>query len=70
MTLHEEQQLHSTSGSFGGLQSVTKVPRKPGGFVLLRLAQTDAGMEPVKSLSLKNAIPALQRVRTDEENVC
>ena len=59
ITLQEEQQLHSTSGSSGGLQSATRVPRKPGGLVLLRLAHTSAGMTPVKSLSLKNAIPGL-----------
>ena len=58
ITLHDEQQGHSTSGSFGGLQSATNVPRNPGGLVLLRLAQTSAGMTPVKSLSLKKAIPA------------
>jgi hypothetical protein len=55
--LQEEQQLHSTSGLSGGLQSATKVPRNPGGLVLLRLAQTSAGITPVRSLSLKKAIP-------------
>jgi hypothetical protein len=55
--LHEEQQLHSTSGLSGGLQSTTKVPSMPGGLVLLRFAHTSAGTVPTKSLSLKNAIP-------------
>jgi hypothetical protein len=55
--LHEEQQLHSTSGLSGGLQSATKVPRNPGGLVLLRLAQISSGITPVKSLLLKKAIP-------------
>ena len=55
--LHEEQQLHSTFGLFGGLQSATNVPRNPGGFVLLRLAQTSSGITPEKSLLLKKAIP-------------
>mmetsp|Transcript_37192 Transcript_37192/g.77907 ORF Transcript_37192/g.77907 Transcript_37192/m.77907 type:complete len:138 (+) Transcript_37192:89-502(+) len=54
-TLHEEQQGQSTSG-FGGLQSVTRVPSKPGGLVLLRFAQTSGGITPVKSLSLKKPI--------------
>ena len=59
--VHELQQEHS---SCGGLpeQSVTNTPRFPGGFVLLRLAQTSSGMTPVKAVSPRNAIPSEKRV--------
>ncbi len=54
---HEVQQLHSTSGSSGGLQSTTRVPSMPGGLVLLRFAHTSVGIALIKSFSLKNAMP-------------
>jgi len=57
MLLHEVRQLHSNSGSSGGLQSATKVPSMPGGMVLLQFEHTSTGIALIKSLSLKNAMP-------------
>ena len=53
---HELQQAHSSSGGLPP-QSDTRTPRFPGGFVVLRFAQTSAGISPVRSVSLRNAIP-------------
>ena len=53
MLLHEVRQLHSSSGSSGGLQSATKVPSMPGGMVLLQFAHTSAGIALIKSFIIE-----------------
>lgn len=59
ITASHAQELQHGQSTSGGLpeQSVTKTPRSPGGLVLLRSAQTSSGIAPVKSFTLRNAIP-------------
>lgn len=65
---HSLQQVHTTSGGLPA-QSDTSTPRFPGGSVVLRFAQTSAGMVPVKSVSLRNAIPKMTSKVKEEKIV-